>query len=114
VRRQAAAVDKVVLDFLRHEPDGTTEFDKGQSFVTQVKYRFETDAEMLGNVLGRPQVGILDRGFDFPGSRGSPEITGIGWRVHKLENGGIIDKDSGLLFVFCPDFGKSRCKEETC
>ena len=54
MRRQAATVDEVIIDFLRHEADGPAQLDVGESFLAKIEYGFETNVEMLGDLLGGP------------------------------------------------------------
>jgi 5'-3' exonuclease len=73
---QAATAVKVIFDFLRDETDGPAQLDVGQSSLAQIKNGLEADMEMLGNVLARPQVRILRRGY-FLGDRRIPESAVI-------------------------------------
>jgi hypothetical protein len=52
--RQAATVDEVIFDFLRHEADGPAQLNKGESLLAKIEHSFETNVEMLGNLLGSP------------------------------------------------------------
>jgi hypothetical protein len=54
MRRQAATVDKVIFDFLRQEADGPAQLDEGESFLAKIEHGFETNVEMLGDLLGGP------------------------------------------------------------
>jgi hypothetical protein len=54
MRRQAATADEVIFDFLRHEADGPAQLDEGESFLPKIEHGFETNVEMLGNLLGGP------------------------------------------------------------
>jgi hypothetical protein len=54
MRRQATTVDEVIFDFLRYEADGPAQLDEGESLLAKIEHGFETNAEMLGDLLGCP------------------------------------------------------------
>jgi hypothetical protein len=54
MRRQAATIDEVIFDFLRHEADGPAQLDEGESLLAKIEHGFETNVEMLGDLLGGP------------------------------------------------------------
>jgi hypothetical protein len=54
MRRQAATVDEIIFDFLRHEADGPAQLNERESFLAKIEHGFETNVEMLGDLLGGP------------------------------------------------------------
>ena len=94
MRRQAATVDEVIFDFLRHEADGPAQLDEGKSFLAQIEDGLEANPEKRSDFFRRPELSIRRWLIRFPGKRLSTGRAGHRWRIHRDDF--VIDSENAV------------------